>query len=348
MSNQADVQTQLAAALAVPLPSSPPTAHVDAAPSVVAEATAVGNCTAPAAPVRVSASDYSKRAARSYVQCGCVFTQAPVVKTKVLALAMAEQARKKEEQLQQERKQKKELLERQREAARQLAMQGLPKAAALPPGESSLRAPLQAGLPASALAARPALDTATKASAMPRLKQAMEVRNQGWLSHPNSDRSHRVNRPVQRSGTTLKLQPTKLSRRTSANMPLWGMPPTGTRFIPLVTRLKTAHLHPVHLPAHHADLLRLPRRTTPVPSSRRLLLKSRRPRRRPLHLHLKARHPLPPARLAWCPSLPLLKSCPTRFRPTRVGLTAMRKNVHGSRCHPGRGRMPSSTRCRPS
>jgi hypothetical protein len=111
------------------------------------------------------------------------------VKHKVIALAMAEQARKKEEQLQQERKQKKEQLERQREAARQLAMQGLPKAAATAPGDSSAKAMQPAlpcpALPASALAPRPVLESVAKASAIPRLKQAMEVRHQPLCSAPS-------------------------------------------------------------------------------------------------------------------------------------------------------------------
>ena len=110
--------------------------------------------------------------------------QAPSVKHKVIALAMAEQARKKEEQLQQERKQKKEQLERQREAARQLAMQGLPKAAATA-GDSSAKAMQPAALPASALAPRPMLESVAKASAIPRLKQAMEVRHQPLCSAPS-------------------------------------------------------------------------------------------------------------------------------------------------------------------
>lgn len=127
----------------------------------------------------------------------CHPPQAPALKHKVLALAMAEQARKKEEQLQQERKLKKEQLERQREAARQAAMQALPKAAQVPvAGEAPAKAA------ASSQAARPAVDTAAKASAMPRLKQAMEVRlrvdNACSVAALPSDSNHAQARAAQR------------------------------------------------------------------------------------------------------------------------------------------------------
>jgi len=88
---------------------------------------------------------------------------------------MAEQARKKEEQLLLERKLKKEELERQREAARRAAVQPVPAqkegdvgakaAACLAPSSTS-------GLAAAARAP----EGAAKATALPRLKQAMEVR----------------------------------------------------------------------------------------------------------------------------------------------------------------------------
>jgi hypothetical protein len=94
---------------------------------------------------------------------------------KVPSLQMAEQARKKEEQLLLERKLKKEELERQREAARRAAVQPVPAqkegdvgakaAACLAPSSTS-------GLAAAARAP----EGAAKATALPRLKQAMEVR----------------------------------------------------------------------------------------------------------------------------------------------------------------------------
>jgi hypothetical protein len=149
------------------------------------------------------------------------------VKHKVIALAMAEQARKKEEQLQQERKQKKEQLERQREAARQLAMQGLPKAAATAaPGDSSAKAMQPAALPASALAPRPMLESAAKASAIPRLKQAMEVRQKPLCSAP-SHLTLLSLRHARRSATMLTLPPRTKRQCRRRSLLRWGMLPTG-------------------------------------------------------------------------------------------------------------------------
>jgi DNA-binding protein H-NS len=143
-------QAQLAAALAVPLPVSPPAAVGGAASTAGLEAAVMAPPAASGLSVPV-----------------------PSLKHKVLALQVAEQARKKEEQLQQERKLKKEQLERQQEAARQrAATQAMPTAAS---GDATAKATASAAA-ANPSAARPAGDAGSKFSALPRLKQVMEAR----------------------------------------------------------------------------------------------------------------------------------------------------------------------------
>lgn len=138
--------------------------------------------------VRQSCAILAARQADPSILQGAAAARPPV---KLTSLQSSEAAHKREELLELERRQKKELLVRQREAAREAALQKASAGPAKAAGE-----PLATGAPA----AEPAAGTA-----LPRLKQMIEVCPACPRVHTHTRSSHILSHTRQRS---LRMSPT--------------------------------------------------------------------------------------------------------------------------------------------